>query len=596
MTQNNKAYCFCFIVLVSNFILAQEISLYDQLNGRLDYTAIGNTLNTVENNSNFNCSINTTSSATLNVSNTQIIEASYLYWAGSGAGDFNISLNTIPITPDRTFQYTLDSDRQFFAAFKDVTELIQTEGNGIYTLSNLEEIDISEMYCSTGTNFAGWAIIIIYSDPSLPLNQINIYDGLESVPNNITIQLNNLNVIDTTGAKIGFLAWEGDAGLAVNEVLQMNGVTLNNPPLNPADNAFNGTNSFTNESNLFNMDIDFYDIQNTMNVGDTSAVIQLTSGQDLVMVNNIITVLNSQLPDATVSIESIDQVCNYREILIEYIVINTNSTQLLPANTPIALYANELLIGQTQTENDIPISSSEFGSISLNIDSSLGSNFMLSVIVDDDGTGNGVVAEINETNNSAETGIELIESFSITALDNIVGCKTVNDEAIYNLTTALIQIETSFDIETAVYYASLNDLYNNIGAILNPSEYLCSVENNIIYIQIETEPCYEVFSIELIARDCEPEIPQGFSPNGDSYNDWFNIQGLYNVYLQHELLIYNRLGVLIFKGNNSLKWEGKANKGSLKGNNLLPVGTYFYVLHLNYRNLKPKTGWVYLNY
>jgi gliding motility-associated-like protein len=344
------------------------------------------------------------------------------------------------------------------------------------------------------------------------------------------------------------------------------------------------------------MDIDFYPIQNTINVGDNSAEIQLTSGQDLVMVNNIITVLNSQLPDATVSIESIDQVCNYREILIEYIVINTNSTQLLPANTPIALYANELLIGQTLTENDIPMSSSEFGSISLNIDSSLGSNFMLSVIVDDDGTGNGVVAEINETNNSAETDIELIESFLITALDNIVGCKTVNDEAIYNLTTALIQIETSFDIETAVYYASLNDLYNNIGAILNPSEYLCSVENNIIYIQIETEPCYEVFSIELIARDCEPEIPQGFSPNGDSYNDWFNIQGLYNVYLQHELLIYNRLGVLIFKGNNSLKWEGKANKGSLKGNNLLPVGTYFYVLHLNSRNLKPKTGWVYLNY
>ena len=596
MTQNNKTYYFCFIVLVSNLILAQEISLYDQLNGRLDYTAIGNTLNIVENNSSFNCSINTTSSATLNLSNTQTIEVSYLYWAGSGTGDFNVSLNTTPITPDRTFEYTLDSDRQFFAAFKDVTELIQNEGNGVYTLSNLEEVDISEMYCSTGTNFAGWAIIIIYSDPSLPLNQINIYDGLESVPDNITIQLNNLNVLDTTGAKIGFLAWEGDDGLAVNEVLQMNGVTLSNPPLNPANNAFNGTNSFTNESNLFNMDIDFYPIQNTINVGDNSAEIQLTSGQDLVMVNNIITVLNSQLPDATISIERIEQVCNYREILIEYIVINTNSTQLLPANTPIALYANELLIGQTQTENDIPMSSSEFGSISLNIDSSLGSNFMLSVIVDDDGTGNGVVAEINETNNSAETDVELIESFSITALDNIVGCKTVNDEAIYNLTTALIQIETSFDIETAVYYASLNDLYNNIGAILNPSEYLCSVENNIIYIQIETEPCYEVFSIELIARDCEPEIPQGFSPNGDSYNDWFNIQGLYNVYMQHELLIYNRLGVLIFKGNNSLKWEGKANKGSLKGNNLLPVGTYFYVLHLNSRNLKPKTGWVYLNY
>ncbi len=51
-----------------------------------------------------------------------------------------------------------------------------------------------------------------------------------------------------------------------------------------------------------------------------------------------------------------------------------------------------------------------------------------------------------------------------------------------------------------------------------------------------------------------------------------------------------------FKGNNDIKWNGKANNGALKGTNLLPAGTYFYVLHLNSRNLDPKTGWVYLNY
>ena len=34
-----------------------------------------------------------------------------------------------------------------------------------------------------------------------------------------------------------------------------------------------------------------------------SATIELTSGQDLVMVNNIITVLNSQLPDATIELQ-----------------------------------------------------------------------------------------------------------------------------------------------------------------------------------------------------------------------------------------------------------------------------------------------------
>ena len=596
MAHCKKTYFFYFLVLVMNLILAQDISLFNQLNGHLDYTAIGNTLNTVENNSSFNCTINTTSAATLNLSGSQTIEAAYLYWAGSGDGDFDVILNSTSITSDRTFEYTYDESRQFFAAFTDVTEQVQNEGNGVYTLSDLENIDISDPYCSTGTNFAGWAIIIIYSNPSLPLNQINIYDGLESVPDNITIQLNNLNVLDTTGAKIGFLAWEGDAGLAVNELLQINGVTLSNPPLNPANNAFNGTNSFTNESNLFNMDIDFYPIQNTINIGDTSAVIQLTSGQDLVMVNNIITVLNSQLPDATLEIDSIDQACNSREIEIEFTIFNNNSTEQLPANTPIAIYVNGVLIGQTQTQNEIPMNSSESGNMSLILDSNIANPFVLLVIVDDDGTGNGVISEINETNNSAEITIELIESAPTTALGILTGCFTGVDQTSYNLTSILGELSASYDINTAVFYESLDNLYNNIGAITNPSEYLYYGENTTIHIQLDAEPCYDIFSLELTSINCEPHIPQGFSPNGDGYNDWFNIQELYTIYLQHELLIYNRLGTLIFKGNNDIKWDGKANTGPLNGNNILPVGTYFYVLHLNSRDLKPITGWVYLNY
>ena len=596
MIQIEKNYYFCFFLLVTNLTLAQEISLFNQLNGHLDYTAIGNTLNTVENNSSFNCTINTTSAATLNLSGSQTIEAAYLYWAGSGDGDFDVILNSTSITPDRTFEYIYDESRQFFAAFTDVTEQVQNEGNGVYTLSDLENIDISDPYCSTGTNFAGWAIIIIYSNPSLPLNQINIYDGMESVPDNITIQLNNLNVLDTTGAKIGFLAWEGDAGLAVNELLQINGVTLSNPPLNPANNAFNGTNSFTNESNLFNMDIDFYPIQNTINIGDTSAVIQLTSGQDLVMVNNIITVLNSQLPDATLEIDSIDQACNSREIEIEFTVFNNNSTEQLPANTPIAIYVNGVLIGQTQTQNEIPMNSSESSNMSLILDSNIANPFVLLVIVDDDGTGNGVISEINETNNSAEITIELIESAPTTALGILTGCFTGVDQTSYNLTSILGELSASYDINTAVFYESLDNLYNNIGAITNPSEYLYSGEDTTIHIQLDAEPCYDIFSLELTSINCEPRIPQGFSPNGDGYNDWFNIQELYTIYLQHELLIYNRLGTLIFKGNNDIKWDGKANTGPLNGNNILPVGTYFYVLHLNSRDLKPITGWVYLNY
>ena len=137
MNQNLNIAIFSIGIMLFNLLQAQDISLFNQLNGHLDYTAIGNTLNISENNSAVNCTINSASSATLNLSTTQTIEAAYLYWAGSGSGDFDVTLNTTQITPSRTFIYTLDSSRQFFAAFADVTTLIQTEGNGLYTLSNL---------------------------------------------------------------------------------------------------------------------------------------------------------------------------------------------------------------------------------------------------------------------------------------------------------------------------------------------------------------------------------------------------------------------------------------------------------------------------
>jgi len=596
MRRKFKIAIFSIGILFFNILPAQDISLFNQLNGHLDYTAIGNTLNTSENNSAVNCVINTASSATLSLSATQTIEAAYLYWAGSGSGDFNVTLNTMDITPSRTFAYTLDSSRQFFAAFADVTTLIQTEGNGLYTLSNLEQIDISSAYCSTGTNFAGWAITVIYSDPALPLNQLNVYDGLESVPESITIELNNLNVMDTTGARIGFLAWEGDAGLAVDEELQMNGITLSNPPLNPANNAFNGTNSFTNDSNLYNMDIDVYPIENTINVGDSSAVIQLTSGQDLVMINNIITVLNSQLPDASVSIDSIDLPCNSREITIEYTIENLNSTQLLAANTPIAFYIESDLVAQTQTINDIPVNGSESNLIRFTIDPLNLNPIYLTIVVDDVGNGTGVVTEMSETNNTAESSIEVLESPETTPLSPLIECNFGNNQAVFYLRNALDEIDASSDLETVVFYQSLEDLINDLGALVNPSQYINTNSISTIYFRLDAEPCYEIFSVNLEVSDCDPNVPQGFSPNGDGYNDWFNIEGLYDVFLQHELLIFNRFGTIIFKGDNNIKWDGKANYGPLKGDNLLPVGTYFYVLHLNVPNSKPKSGWVYMNY
>ena len=88
MTSIKSLFLFCFVIMVSKS-LAQSIALYEQHNGKFDYTAIGNTLNLIENGAFSECSILQGSEAELNMPASQSVIAAYLYWAGSGAGDFD---------------------------------------------------------------------------------------------------------------------------------------------------------------------------------------------------------------------------------------------------------------------------------------------------------------------------------------------------------------------------------------------------------------------------------------------------------------------------------------------------------------------------
>ena len=584
-----------YIVAFTWSSFGQNIELFQQFNGRYDYTAIGNTLNIVENGTFTPCEISTSSSANLSLNSNQNIIAAYLYWAGSGTGDLDIQLNGLPVTADRTFSNALDDVRVFFAAYADITTIVQDLGNTTYTVSDFDLTNVIGSYCSTGTNFGGWAITIIYEDSNLPLNQLNVYDGLQSVPTSLTITLDNLNVLDNEGAKIGFVAWEGDAGLAVSEQLSINGNLIGNPPLNPNNNAFNGTNSFTGASDLYNMDIDVYNIQNNISIGDSSATIELTSGQDFVMINNIITVLNSQLPDATIVINDYNISCGDRTIDIEYTVFNTNSTEFLPANTLIAFYADNVLIGSSTTQNDIQINDFEIGTISLFVPENVNDSFTLTLVVDDDGFGNGSITEINETNNSFEVALDLLVILPLEVLPEFLSCDEAFDSATFDLLEILNlnNIDTNTTID---FYTSLSDLETNTNNILIPESYTNTSNPQTIYAKIDTPPCYSVFAFDVLVENCPPHIPEGFSPNGDQINDWFNIQGLYDIFETHELKIYNRYGTLIFEGNNDKRWFGLINRGLNNHGQLVPVGTYFYIINFNDPNYDSEVGWVYVNY
>lgn len=602
-----KLLCLIFFleILIPTFTKAQDISLYTQINGRYDFTFIGNTLNPSEN-TNFSPSfLYTQSSATLNLGVNDRIERAYLYWAGSGPGDTDIKLNGVDMSPDMLSNVVGTANEfTYFSAFKDITTFVQTTGNGTYTLSEFDLNSYVPTYISNATQFAGWAILVVYENPSLTLNQLNIYQGLEALSPNLplgiidtmTIQLNNLYLISNTGAKIGFIAWEGDRFIQVSERLSFaaNGTTnvLSNT-LNPSDNAFNGTNTETNSTNLYNMDLDVYSIENYIVPGTTSATVSLQSGQDYVMLNTVVTKLNSQLPDATIVVENPTSTCDSREVTIDYTVSNLNSTEVLQANTPITFYTGSTAVATTFTQNVIPIGGSENGTITLTIPNTVPLNFTLTAVVDDTGNGTGIAPELNENNNSFQIEFELIVSPTFNTLENITTCNLGLTRGIFDFSSYSELVKTN-PFHVVSFHETYDDAVQNINPITNTSNYEATSTPKEIFIRIDNG-CFSITSFFLLTENCPPTVYNAVSPNGDGSNDTFFIDGLRDIFVNFELYIYNRWGKHLWTGNNDKPyWNGYVEEGV--GSTLAPAGTYYYILYLNDPNYhEPLTGYLYIN-
>jgi len=577
----------------------QDISLLQQFNGRYDFTFVGNTLNPEEDSFMIDPVILTTSSAALTLTPNDVVIKAYLYWAGCGPGDFEVKLNNQTILPDRIFSHhriANDLDLDYFSAFTDITSVVQSTGNGTYTLSELDLNQWIPFYFQNRTNFGGWAIIIVYQNPALPLNQLNVYDGLQAVPDAINITLNSLNVVDNQNAKIGFVAWEGDENIAVNESLRINGNVLSNPPLNPANNAFNGTNSITNDADLHNMDLDVYDIQNNIQIGDTSANIQLTSGQDFVMINAIVTKLNSQLPDAKINIDAIHSECNSREIKVNYTVTNPESTAPLPAGVPIAIYCNNVFLQYTETLNEIAVNGSESGFISLQIPAGIASPFQITFAVDDSGSGTGIIIEILEDNNTFTQEVSLVVAPELEPLPSLTSCNQGQSKGTFDFSSYEFSIKQN-PTDVVTFYPTITDLQNGTNTISNSTNYLALTTPTTLFVKVDNGNCYSTTSFQLLTKPCPPVVFNVISPNNDTNNDTFLIEGLRDVFPHFKLTIYNRWGTLVWTGdNNTSDWDGYANEGIILNHKPVPDGVYFYVLELNDPEYpKPQNGYLYLS-
>lgn len=594
------------LILFFSFLktTAQEVELYTQWNGRYDFTFIGNTMNPSENTNSSPSILYTSSSTTLNLQPDDTIIAAYLYWAGIGTGDTEVKLNGVDILPDTLFNVNgTFSNFDYFSAFTNVTTLVQSTGNGTYTLSDLDVNTLVSTYDNNATQFAGWAILVVYENPNLTLNQLNIYQGLEALSPNPsqgiidskTIDLNNLYLISNTGAKIGFIAWEGDKNIQDEEKLQFsaNGLTntLSNA-LNPSTNAFNGTNTETNSSVLYNMDLDVYSIENYIVPGTTSASVTLQSGQDYVMLNTIVTKLNSQLPDATIVLDNYTTSCNAGFINLNYTVFNINSTETLPANTSIGFFIDSVLIGTATTQNDIPIGGSESNSIVLNLPNNTPEIFNLTAFVDYTET----EFELNENNNSFTLEINQLTTPQFNILSDLYSCNLGLTKGVYDFSTYEFSVKTN-ENHFVSFHESYEDATNNLNEIFNTSNYEAYTTPKEIFVRIENElGCISITSFNLLTRNCPPTIYNAISANNDGMNDDFIIDGLYDIFINFKLEIYNRWGRLLWTGDNSKpKWNGYVEDGM--GTKKAPEGTYFYILYLNDPDYSEAlTGYLYLTY
>jgi gliding motility-associated-like protein len=106
--------------------------------------------------------------------------------------------------------------------------------------------------------------------------------------------------------------------------------------------------------------------------------------------------------------------------------------------------------------------------------------------------------------------------------------------------------------------------------------------------------------IVLPCGDSDVEISKALTPNGDGFNDSFDIMGIDLCGFTANVKIFNRWGALIFESSNYTlgegqgTWQGNAHKSSVGSAGRVPNGTYYYIINLENSGLAPFTGPIYI--
>ena len=127
------------------------------------------------------------------------------------------------------------SYNSLYQGIVDVTDTVTAARGGVYTVANIATL--------TGTNrHAGWALVVAYRDPSEPLRNLTILDGLQTIqkgedPLSFPVKGFVTPRRGDVRTTVGAIAYDGDAG-SLGDSFELNDTVLFNSA-NPKDNFFN---------------------------------------------------------------------------------------------------------------------------------------------------------------------------------------------------------------------------------------------------------------------------------------------------------------------------------------------------------------------
>jgi len=153
----------------------------------------------------------------------------------------------------------------------------------------------------------------------------------------------------------------------------------------------------------------------------------------------------------------------------------------------------------------------------------------------------------------------------------------------YDVSTGIWDIPflMSWSSETLVVQVIVNPTgdYSNTAQIISQIPEDENATNNTITVELDPG-CLNVYN----------EI----TPNNDGLNDYFYVECIEN-YPGNSLTVFNRFGNPVYSVQDYQNdWSGVSNaSGTIGSGQVLPSGTYFYLLKIDDENFE-KTGWIYL--